>query len=135
MGATRDIKNRASNVYHSFPRTLRYSPADIFVDENRLDNEVLYVRLLLRIEYLQNLFFAERLIQRHAAANNQHQQNMDAGGDDLLLISFDMVALTLMFWMHKDRFVEMTKDFEWLVCLSQHSILYLDHCSKTDVTM
>lgn len=96
-------------MYAEFPPTLRYSPADI--EDHSINPEFLYARILIRIEYLQNLFFAERLLQRHAAGQNT---GADDGGD-LLLISFDMVVLTLTFWIHADRFVEMNKDFEWLV--------------------
>lgn len=92
---------------------IRYNPKDI--EDLELDVEVLYPRLLVQIEHLQNLFFAERLLQRHAEGQVPYD-------GELLLISFDMVVLTLTLWVHKNRFVEITKCLEWLVRLFMASM-------------
>lgn len=65
--------------------------------------------MLVRIEHLQNLFFAERLLLKRAG------EYPGANDGNLLLISYEMVALVLMFWIHKDRFAQVSNDFEWLV--------------------
>lgn len=64
--------------------------------------------MLIRLEHFQNLFFVERLLLRRGHPDKW----------DLLLNSFEMVTMTLNFWMHKDRFVNVRTDFEWLVCIS-----------------
>ena len=68
--------------------------------------------MLVRVEYLQNHFFAERLLLRRGHVND----------GELLLISFEMVSLTLTFWVHKDRFADVRPDFEWLVRPTPHSL-------------
>lgn len=86
-----------------FPASLVYDAGNLF--DSSLDIEVLYTRILVHLGHLQNLFFVERLLLRNGAA--------DEG--NLLLTSFDMVILTLVFWTHKDQFATMRRNFEWLV--------------------
>ncbi len=78
--------------------------------------------MLVRAEYLQNLFMAERLLRRHGSGD------LDLDGN-LLLISFDMLVLTLTFWVHKDRFAALTSDLEWLVSPSYSETHLIYTCS------
>lgn len=89
----------------SFPPALHYDSRHL--DDNEIDVGVLFARLLLRLEHLQNLFFVERLLLRLG--------KRDEG--DLLVVSFEMVSLTLIFWTHKDTFATIRRDLEWLVSL------------------
>lgn len=57
---TSDIKNRALDAVVEIPPTLRYCPEDI--ERPGLNAEILYNRILIRVEYLQSLFFVERLL-------------------------------------------------------------------------
>lgn len=65
----------------------------------------LYTKVVVHIEYLQNLFFVNRLLVQHGH---------DSQGD-LLGVSFEMVSTTLIFWTHMDRLAGLHGDFEWLV--------------------
>ncbi len=66
------------------------------------------MKTFTHLEHLQNLFFAERLLQRY-----NH-----AGNGELLIGSVTMVSLTLHFWMNQDRFstATMRRNFEWIAC-------------------
>ena len=77
------------------------------MDDPNCDVGEVYVRILVRLEHLQNLFFAERLSLRLGHVDENR----------LLVISFEMVSLTLLFWTHQDRFSGVRRDFEWLVSL------------------
>lgn len=83
---------------------MQYNPDEL--DNYTIDDDVLTARMMMRMEYLQTLFFAERLLSRRS----DHPKS-----DELLFVSFDMVSLTLVFWMHRDRFTNITADLEWLV--------------------
>lgn len=71
------------------------------------DPKLVYLKIITHLDYLQNIFFAERLLLRHG--------HLDDG--DLLVTSFEMVILTLKLWIHKDRFsdLSMLRNYEWLV--------------------
>lgn len=103
----RDIKARAVAVTEQFPPTLRFNPDHI--EDHSVKVEAVYTRMLVRIEHLQNLFFGERLLLKRG------DEYSGAADGNLLLISYEMVTLTLMFWIHKDRFANISNDFEWLV--------------------
>ncbi|RYP53083.1 hypothetical protein DL768_001860 [Monosporascus sp. mg162] len=98
-----EIKARQVKTLSEIPSCLIYRPGDL-ADPN-LDVAVLYNRLMIELENLQNMFFIERLLIRHGRE--------DTG--DLLAVSFDMVSLTLPFWTHLDRLAGMRADCEWLV--------------------
>ncbi|KAH7140937.1 hypothetical protein EDB81DRAFT_692488 [Dactylonectria macrodidyma] len=98
-----NIKARHLKTMSEFPASLAYDPENMF--DSRLDSRAIYTRVLIHLAHLQNLFFVERLLLRHGAA--------DEG--NLLLTSFEMVVITLVFWTHKDQFANMRRNFEWLV--------------------
>lgn len=100
-----EVKARAERTVDQFPQSLIYRTEDL--SDPDADIEIIYARILVRLEHLQNLFFAERLLLRLG--------RVDEGR--LLVISFEMVTLTLVFWTHQDRFAGVRRDFEWLVSL------------------
>jgi hypothetical protein len=97
-----------------FPPVLVLQEGD--VKSHSVDALTLYVRLLIRLEHLQNLFFIERLASKQQQ-HNQHNHHHDAGtvSAPLLELSVEMVTLTLAFWTHQDRLSWMSCDFEFLV--------------------
>ncbi|KAL6819038.1 hypothetical protein V8C40DRAFT_252314 [Trichoderma camerunense] len=99
----RDLKDRHVEAVKEFPASLAYNPAD-FADPDSNVN-MIFARILLQLEQLQNLFLIERMLSKHG--------EVDEGG--ILLIAFKLVSLTLLFWTHKDRFAPFRNDFEWLV--------------------
>lgn len=103
------MKNRQIALLSEFPRSLIYDPEDI--NDSSINTDTLYLKTLIYIDHLQNIFLAERLLLLHG--------HPDSG--DLIMTSFQMVITTLNFWIHKDRFSElsMRRNFDWLVSLSQ----------------
>jgi hypothetical protein len=93
-----------------FPASLKYDPQDLS-DPNR-DIENIYAKILIRLGHLQVMFFLERLLCINGS--------LDEG--NLLVLSFEMLALTLTLWTHKDQFAAMRRNFEWLVSSAFHSI-------------
>jgi len=87
----------------SIPKSMLYNQEDI--RDRKVPPSMLYTRMLTLLEHLQNMFFAERLLI---------QKGHD-GHADLLAVSFQMLELTLIFWMHMDRLAGLHGDFEWLV--------------------
>ncbi|CAF3603582.1 unnamed protein product [Fusarium graminearum] len=98
-----EIKTRCERTYERFPQNLIHRPDEL--DDPNCNVENVYVRILVRLEHLQNLFFAERLSLRLGHVDENR----------LLVISFEMVCLTLLFWTHQDRFAGVRRDFEWLL--------------------
>ncbi|KUI62438.1 hypothetical protein VP1G_09553 [Cytospora mali] len=97
------LRERELDAFSGLPKALTYSPED--VRDSSVDASTLYARLVVLLEHLQNLFFISRLL-------------VQWGYDDhaeLLKVSFEMVAATLVFWTHMDRLVGLHGDFEWLV--------------------
>ncbi|KAL6863627.1 N-terminal binuclear Zn cluster-containing/DNA binding domain-containing protein [Trichoderma novae-zelandiae] len=99
----RDLKERQIEAVKEFPPSLAYNPSDIADPDANVG--LIFARILLQLEQLQNLFLVERLLLKHGELNE--------GG--ILLIAFQLVSLTLLFWTHKDRFAPFRNDFEWLV--------------------
>ncbi|KAI0835038.1 hypothetical protein F5Y06DRAFT_142892 [Hypoxylon sp. FL0890] len=97
------LKKRELDTVSHFPTSLQHSLDDLV--NSRLDIIVLYSRLVLHLEHLQNLFFIERLLLRHGQTDD----------GDLLAVSFEMVTYTLYFWTHLDRLLAVRRDCEWLV--------------------
>ncbi|EXK24027.1 hypothetical protein FOMG_19228 [Fusarium oxysporum f. sp. melonis 26406] len=98
-----EIKARAERIVAKFPQSLIHHPED--PDSPDFEVDTIYSRILIRLEHLQNLFFAERLLLRLGHSDQSR----------LLIISFEMVTLTLIFWTQQDRFAEVRRDFEWLL--------------------
>ncbi|KAM5343248.1 hypothetical protein ACJ41O_014214 [Fusarium nematophilum] len=103
LTSLREIKAREERTVALFPSSLTHRPEDL--DDSDLDIDTVYSRILVRLEHLQNLFFAERLLLRLGQPDEGR----------LLIISFEMVTLTLVFWTHQSRFAIVRRDFEWLV--------------------
>ncbi|KAH7196296.1 hypothetical protein BKA60DRAFT_601379 [Fusarium oxysporum] len=97
-----EIKACAERIVTKFPQSLIHHPEDPNSPDFKVDT--IYSRILIRLEHLQNLFFAERLLLRLGHSDQSR----------LLIISFEMVTLTLIFWTQQDRFAEVRRDFEWL---------------------
>lgn len=81
---------------------------------------VLYSRLLVQLEHLQNILFIERLSLRHGKVDRA----------DIIAVSFDMVSYTLPFWTNHDRLAPMRDDCEWLVSMSPSPCATLANSKK-----
>ncbi|RTE80941.1 hypothetical protein BHE90_004544 [Fusarium euwallaceae] len=97
------IKARQLKVFSEYPSSLVYNHKDL--SDPDLDIKILYVRILTYLAHLRNIFLVERLLLQHGG--------VDEG--NLLATSFDLVRVTVVLWIHKDRFADMRRNFEWLL--------------------
>lgn len=86
-----------------FPAFLTFKPEDI--EDRKLSGPTLYAKLLIELEYLQNIFLIERLLCRVDSTSLS---------SELLQVSVKMVSTTLFFWTHKDKVIGLY-DLEWIV--------------------
>lgn len=102
LNALESVKTRALAAGENLPSSVVYDP-----DARDGDQVRQYAALVFRLGYLQNIFFVERLLLRHGKP--------DTG--DLLMVSFDIVCLTVRLWTQKDRFSrkEINRNFNWLL--------------------
>ncbi|RGP78703.1 hypothetical protein FLONG3_3158 [Fusarium longipes] len=114
------LKQRELNVIAQLPKHLVYDPDDPgdlplprpeapphekdFSDPH-VETNVIPMRIFARLTHLQNMFLIERLMLQYGA--------LDQG--DVLVVSFEMISLTLLFWTHKDKFRDIRRDFEWML--------------------
>lgn len=89
-------------TYRQFPRSV--SNIDTRLQEDDEDHEYSFSRILIQLEYLQNLFYVDRLLfNRHC-----HEE-------DLLGVSFQMATLTVHLWAQVDLYIKFKHEFEWIV--------------------
>ena len=103
MCETSELKAREMQAFAEIPHILHYQPSDL--RDASVDTIVLYSKLLVSLEHLQNILFIERLALRHGKVDRA----------DIIAVSFEMVSETLPFWTHQDRLAPMRDDCEWLV--------------------
>ncbi|KAI1367715.1 hypothetical protein F5Y08DRAFT_51237 [Xylaria arbuscula] len=96
-----DVKARELRTIEEFPAFMKYHDSDL---TDKCDVNILYWKLLMRLEHLLNMFFIERLLIKIG-----HPQS------EILSISFDMITYTLPFWTHQDTLLPLRNDCEWLV--------------------
>lgn len=101
----RALRSQQSDIFKTVPRVVIYRSEDI--QDPETTPPILYTKLLVRLEQLQNLFFIERLCQK---IGHEHAPSVE-----LLNVSLEMVSLTLIFWTHQDQLSGFQSDFEWLV--------------------
>lgn len=99
------IKQKQDAVEAEFPTSIRWRQEDM--EDTETDVHVLFCRLLLRLDSLQNDFFLYRLLVRTS------QGQPDEGC--LLATSFRLVSMVLLLWTNMDRFQVMRPDFGWLL--------------------
>lgn len=102
----RVLKSKELELYQRLPAHIVYSP--IGEDIDNIDLQVVYPKLLIRLDHLLNVFLVERILVKHGRPRN-----------DLLRTSFEMVVLTLQFWTQKHIWAEIQGESRWIV--SHHS--------------
>ncbi|BCS02010.1 uncharacterized protein AKAW2_60274A [Aspergillus luchuensis] len=95
------LKGQATDIYAQFPEVIKFKTED--VHDRDIPGQLLALRVLVRLDFLLNLFILERLLTRHRVVDEKA----------LIQVSHEMVGLTLIYWKHKDRF-ENHVDFSWL---------------------
>lgn len=98
------LKSKQEHTFDQLPDSLRLADGD----ENfrSLEPHVLYTKLFIRLEHLQNIFLIERLL---------HIVQPDLTQDNLIEISLEMISVTVTFWTRNDYLVGMEGDHEWLI--------------------
>lgn len=104
-GLFRALKTKEVKLYHNLPDYVVYNP--IFEDIRDADLQLVYPKLLIRLDHLLNIFLLERLFVKHGHSRC-----------DLLRTSFEMVVLTLHFWTRNGIWAEMQGEIQWLVSRS-----------------
>ncbi|KAI1439884.1 hypothetical protein F5Y02DRAFT_424790 [Annulohypoxylon stygium] len=95
------LRARELQTVADFPACIHFNPLDI--EDPNVSLDTMASRSFIQLEHLQNMFFIERLLLR-----NGHE---DKG--DLLRVSYDLVVLTLPWYL--DKFAAFRNDCEWLV--------------------
>ncbi|KAM0250229.1 hypothetical protein ACHAP5_002288 [Fusarium lateritium] len=116
----RTLKQREMNYIAQVPETMIYKPEDLSnlplpqdmklaherdLSDPPLGTNVVSIKIFFWLTHLQNMFLLERLMVQYGGR--------DEG--DVLVVSFEMISLTLLFWTRKDRFRDMRRDMEWLL--------------------
>ena len=110
--ASRRIRDEELGLFSKLPYHIVYRPEE---DPRTTDPAKLYVKLVVRLEHLLNVFLTERLIAL----------KLGVVGVNLVASSFEMVVLSVLFWTNKDRLSSFQWDFEWMVC-SRTSLPFLN---------
>lgn len=82
-----------------------YQPEDL--TDPAVDIRKVYVKVLVHLEHLKNIFLAERLLMLHGEVDN----------GDIIVTSFAMLKRVLLFWTNRERFYlpSIRRNFEWHV--------------------
>ncbi|KAI1210121.1 uncharacterized protein F4807DRAFT_423881 [Annulohypoxylon truncatum] len=97
------LRARELQAVADFPTCIHFNPLDL--EDPEISIDTLASRSFIHLEHLQNMFFIERLLLR-----NGHE---DKG--DLLRVSYDLVILTLPYYLELDKMAAFRNDCEWLV--------------------
>ena len=100
----RDLKEQEKNAMLQFPPWVLYEPGDE-KNVDGVDSEHLAMKLIMRLEHLNNLFLIERLLGRLGRGSIAK----------LIEMSFELLTLTNIFWKSRERLSWATLDLEWLV--------------------
>ncbi|KAL6697026.1 hypothetical protein J3F84DRAFT_371942 [Trichoderma pleuroticola] len=98
------LRSQQVHIFNSLPSSLRL--ADVDVKIKLLEPHVLYTKLFIRLEHLQNLFLIEKILQKAQLSPNL---------DGLIETSLDIVSVTVMFWTRNDTLLGMQGDHEWFI--------------------
>lgn len=99
----RKLRSEQETARQQFPSFLLFEAEEL--EDLVYSGPTLYAKILIQLEYLQNVFLIERLLCR---ADNATLSLA------LLQVSAQLVSTTLIFWTHRDRVIGMY-DCEWIV--------------------
>ncbi|KAL7907458.1 hypothetical protein GGI35DRAFT_456356 [Trichoderma velutinum] len=98
------LRSQQVHIFKSLPSSLQLANVDVTIKS--LEPHVLYTKLFIRLEHLQNLFLIEKLLQK-----TQPSPNVDG----LIQTSLDIVSVTVTFWTQNDTLLGMLGDHEWFI--------------------
>ncbi|KAK9770088.1 putative Zn(2)-C6 fungal-type domain-containing protein [Seiridium cardinale] len=97
----RNLRTRTTAIYNTFPQSISLPMSELKL--STVDPKVSFSRLLVRLEYSQNLFFIDRMLIKLGCSHG-----------DLVGVSLEMVMLTVRLWTQSDHYSEARKGFEWI---------------------
>ncbi|KAH7018095.1 uncharacterized protein B0I36DRAFT_394728 [Microdochium trichocladiopsis] len=103
VDALLNLGKRQATIMAELPRSAQHRPED--VTSSGTLSEVVFARLLIKMDALQSGFFLDRLLLKRGYDSSAH----------LLVTSFQLVSDTLIVWTNFERFVSMKRDFEWIL--------------------
>ena len=98
-----NLKQRAQQIYSRLPSVIQYRPNDI--NDPNADSQSINLRIILRLEHLQNILCIGRLLIRLGEEDRS----------DILAASFELVSNTLFYWTQREKLSHMRDDYGWLV--------------------
>ena len=95
--------NRIEQTYDSFPNYLTFNMAD--VSDLDVPDVKVWMRLILRLMMLEHRLLLERLA---------FKQNI-LDGQSMVDCAREMLELTVLIWVQRDRFIEHHHDYDWML--------------------
>ncbi|RGP70118.1 transcription factor [Fusarium sporotrichioides] len=97
------VRVEEEKLYRELPVHFLYDPIN---GMQNLDMEGGHQKLLVRLDHLLNMFLIERLLVKRDPNSNRK---------DLLVISFEMVVLTLSIWTQRHIWAEVKGENQWTI--------------------
>ena len=94
---------RIAETYESYPRCLHFRLSDLASPE--CSDNLFWIRLALRLFMLEHRLLLERLAHKQGVLN----------GQSLVDCAREMLELTVLVWVQRDRFVEHHHDYDWML--------------------
>ncbi|KAF4635056.1 hypothetical protein G7Y89_g3055 [Cudoniella acicularis] len=99
----RYLLNRLQQTYNNFPAFLHFQSADP-CGKNSPDKSF-WTTLCLRLQFLEHRLLLERLAHKQGVFD----------GQSMIDCAREMLELTVLIWVQRDRFVEYHHDFDWML--------------------
>jgi len=74
-------------------------------DSRPKDNSIWWRQINIRLSYLRNHFLLDRLSVKHGQLDSQI----------LLDVAREMLELSVLIWLERDRFIERQQDYDWML--------------------
>ncbi|KAB8301391.1 hypothetical protein EYC80_003265 [Monilinia laxa] len=98
-----DLLTRLQQTYDNFPRFTHYHSSD--ASSPSISDGMLWRRICLRLTYLEQRLTLERLAHK----------SLLLSGQSMISCALEMLQLTVLFWVQRDRFVEHHHDYDWML--------------------
>ncbi|TAQ91053.1 hypothetical protein B7494_g587 [Chlorociboria aeruginascens] len=97
------LLDRINNTYDSFPSFTKFHPSD--PSDPAVSDAILAKRISLRLRFLERRLPLERLAYKHS----------NAAGQNMIDCAREMLELTVLLWVQRDKFTEHHHDYDWLI--------------------
>jgi hypothetical protein len=97
------LMDKVSSVYASWPSWLKFKLSDL--SSPSCSDDTFWRRLCLRLITLEHRILLERLAHKQGTAE----------GQSMIECATEMLELTVLIWVQRDRFVEHHHDYDWML--------------------